>query len=47
MHKHIPALTLEEKAGLVSGASFWQTRPVDRLGIPEITLTDGPHGVRL
>ncbi|WP_214467590.1 glycoside hydrolase family 3 C-terminal domain-containing protein [Microbacterium flavescens] len=39
-------LTLEEKASLTSGASFWYTKPVDRLGIPSIMVTDGPHGLR-
>jgi beta-glucosidase len=39
-------LTLEEKASLTSGADFWTTKPVTRLGIPAVTLTDGPHGLR-
>lgn len=39
-------LTLEEKASLTSGLSFWFTEPVARAGIPSIMLTDGPHGVR-
>lgn len=39
-------LTLEEKASLTSGADFWTTKPVDRVGVPSILLTDGPHGVR-
>lgn len=39
-------LTLEEKAGLCSGANFWFTKAVDRLGIPAIMVTDGPHGLR-
>ncbi|KRB36678.1 glycoside hydrolase family 3 C-terminal domain-containing protein [Microbacterium sp. Root180] len=38
--------TLEEKASLTSGASFWYTKPVERLGIPSIMVTDGPHGLR-
>ena len=39
-------LTLEEKASLTSGADFWTTKPVERVGLPAIMLTDGPHGVR-
>ena len=39
-------LTLEEKASLTSGSSFWYTAPVDRLGIPRIMVSDGPHGLR-
>ncbi|OOB90543.1 beta-glucosidase [Rathayibacter sp. VKM Ac-2630] len=44
---HLDDLTLEEKASLTSGESFWSTKAVDRLGIPSVVLTDGPHGVRL
>ncbi|MCM3659219.1 glycoside hydrolase family 3 C-terminal domain-containing protein [Agromyces mediolanus] len=43
----VAELTLEEKASLTSGASFWSTKAVERAGIPPIVLTDGPHGVRL
>jgi beta-glucosidase len=39
-------LTLEEKASLTSGSSFWWTVPVERLGIPKIMVSDGPHGLR-
>ncbi|GAA4380980.1 glycoside hydrolase family 3 C-terminal domain-containing protein [Agromyces bauzanensis] len=42
----VAALTLEEKASLTSGADFWTTKPVARVGLPAIMLTDGPHGVR-
>ncbi|WP_372969569.1 glycoside hydrolase family 3 C-terminal domain-containing protein [Microbacterium sp.] len=39
-------LTLEEKASLTSGADFWTTKAVDRVGIASIMMTDGPHGLR-
>ena len=39
-------LTLEEKASLTSGSGFWYTAPVERLGIPKIMVSDGPHGLR-
>ena len=42
----IKQMTLEEKASLCSGLSFWRTKGVDRLGIPSIMVSDGPHGLR-
>ncbi|MEO5952176.1 MAG: glycoside hydrolase family 3 protein, partial [Chloroflexia bacterium] len=39
-------LTLEEKVGLLAGASMWLTVPVERLGIPAVKVTDGPNGAR-
>ena len=42
----IAELTLEEKVALTTGSTAWESAPVERLGIPEITVTDGPHGVR-
>ena len=41
-----PDLTLEEKASLTSGADFWTTKAIDRVGIPSVMMTDGPHGLR-
>lgn len=42
----IEEMTLEEKASLMSGKNFWNTKSIDRLGVPSIMLTDGPHGLR-
>jgi beta-glucosidase len=42
----IGEMTLEEKAGLCSGADFWHTKGVERLGIPAVMVSDGPHGLR-
>lgn len=44
--KVLSELTLEEKAGLVSGRDFWHTKELERLGIPSMMMTDGPHGLR-
>ncbi|MCB0570850.1 MAG: glycoside hydrolase family 3 C-terminal domain-containing protein [Phaeodactylibacter sp.] len=42
----VAQMTLEEKASLCSGKDFWTTKPIERLGIPSIMMTDGPHGLR-
>ena len=39
-------LTLEEKAALCSGLTFWTTTPIEKHGIPSVRMTDGPHGLR-
>lgn len=40
------SLTLRQKADLLTGKDFWQTKDYPELGIPSIFLADGPHGLR-
>ncbi len=42
----IKTLTLEEKVAMCHAQSKFSTKGVERLGIPEIWMADGPHGVR-
>lgn len=42
----ISQMTLEEKAGICSGLDFWHLKGVERLGIPSVMVSDGPHGLR-
>lgn len=42
----VAGLSLLEKAALLSGANTWQTRAIERVGLPAVWLADGPHGVR-
>lgn len=42
----VSQMTLEEKCYLLSGKDFWQSRSVKRLGVENVTLSDGPHGIR-
>lgn len=42
----LPLLTLEEKVDMCHAQSKFSTKGVERLGIPEIWMSDGPHGVR-
>ena len=44
--KLVAQMTLEEKASLLSGADFWHTKAVKRLGVPAVMVSDGPHGLR-
>ena len=46
LKKIVNQMTLEEKAGMCSGLDFWHLKHVERLGIPEVMVSDGPHGLR-
>lgn len=46
INKIISQMTLEEKAALCTGASNWTTTSIERLGVPEMFVADGPHGLR-
>lgn len=39
-------MTLQEKAGLCSGRGFWHLKAIERLQLPKVMVTDGPHGLR-
>ena len=46
-HKDIiEKMTLEEKAAILSGKGEWQTWDFERLNIPSMFCSDGPHGIR-
>jgi beta-glucosidase len=40
-------LTLAERISLLSGSDFWHTQALQRRGVPDILLSDGPHGLRV
>ncbi|KXH32084.1 glycosylhydrolase family 3-6 [Colletotrichum nymphaeae SA-01] len=42
----LASLSLEEKLSLLAGASQWRTTAIDRLGVPELKVSDGPSGAR-
>lgn len=42
----IDQMTLEEKVKICVGKDFWHTQGCERLGIPSVMITDGPHGLR-
>ena len=42
----VAEMTLEEKAYLCQGKGSWFTRAIERLGVPGMMVSDGPHGLR-
>lgn len=42
----ISEMTLEEKASLCSASDAWHTQKIDRLNLPSVMVSDGPHGLR-
>ncbi len=42
----VSELTLDEKIGMIHGDGLFRTKGVERLGIPAVTMSDGPMGVR-
>ena len=46
IEKLVSELTLEEKIGMIHGNGLFRTEGVKRLGIPPVTMSDGPMGVR-
>ncbi|KAJ4264255.1 hypothetical protein NW762_005449 [Fusarium torreyae] len=46
VEKIIEELTIGEKVKLLCGQDTWSTFPIERLSVPSITTSDGPHGVR-
>lgn len=44
--KIVREMTLEEKASLCSGEDMWRLKSIERLGLSEIFVADGPHGLR-
>ena len=43
----INKMSLEEKAMLCVGADYWNSKEFKKYGIPKITMSDGPHGLRV
>lgn len=46
IQKIISEMTLQEKIAFCTGADFWHTKELPRLGVPAIKMSDGPHGLR-
>ena len=46
-HQIVSQLTLAERASLCSGADFWHTKAIERVNLPAVMMSDGPHGLRV
>ena len=42
----VSRMTLKEKTSLLSGADYWHTKSVERVGLQSVSMSDGPHGLR-
>lgn len=42
----ISRMSLQDKVAFCTGADFWQTKKMEKYGIPAIRMADGPHGLR-
>ena len=40
-------MTLEDKISLCNGKDFWRTKAMEQYGIPDLMMSDGPHGLRV
>lgn len=46
IEKTVENMTLRQKAELLTGKNFWETRDYPELGVPSLFFSDGPHGLR-
>lgn len=46
IQKIVQNMTLDEKASMCSGGSYFATQPIPRLDVPALRMSDGPSGIR-
>ncbi|MBT7643164.1 MAG: glycosyl hydrolase [Rhodobiaceae bacterium] len=42
----VAQMSIEAKASLMSGSSFWDLQPIEEFGLGKVMVSDGPHGLR-